>query len=105
MEQTHCADCYQVMQQLSNIGSALPFVAPTLVLLSLIIQIEKQVHDGDVKCNDLVDHIAFMFWHPAILQWVEVMDVTRQVVDRMILTLQDAASLIQAYRKLSLIAR
>ena len=95
----------QVMQQVSDIGSALPFVAPAFVLLSLIIQIEQQARDADAKCNDLVDRIAFMLGHLAVLRRVEVMDVTKQVIDRMILTLQDAASLIQAYRKQSLIAR
>lgn len=95
----------QVLEQLSDIGRTLPFVAPAFVLLSLIIQIENQARDADAKCNDLVDRITFMLGHLAVLRRVKVMDVTRQVIDRMILTLRDAASLIQAYRKQSLIAR
>lgn len=95
----------QVLEQLSDIGRALPFVAPAFVLLSLIIQIEKQARDADAKCNDLVDRLTFMLGHLAVLRRVKMMDVTRQVIDRMILTLRDAASLIQAYRKQSLIAR
>src|ERR1700689_2409030 len=82
----------QVMEQLSDIGSALPFVAPAFVLLSLIIQIEKQACDADAKCNDLVDRITFMLGHLTVLRRVKMMDPTRLVVDRMITALRDAAS-------------
>jgi hypothetical protein len=95
----------QLMEQLSDLGRALPFVAPAFVILSLIIQIEKQARDTDAKCNDLVDRITFMLGHLTVLRRVKVMDATRQVIDRMVLSLRDAASLIQAYRKQSPIAR
>jgi hypothetical protein len=95
----------QLLEQLSDLGRALPFVAPAFVLLSLIIQIEKQARDADAKCNDLVDRITFMLGHLTVLRRVKMMDPTRLVVDRMITALRDAASLIQAYRKQSLIAR
>ena len=35
----------QLLEQLSDLGRALPFVAPAFVLLSLIIQIEKQARE------------------------------------------------------------
>jgi hypothetical protein len=52
-----------------------------------------------------VDHITFMVGHLTVLRRVRVMDATRNVIDRMNSVLRDTASLIQAYRKQSLIAR
>jgi len=74
----------QIMESLSDLGRALPFVAPAFVLLSLIIQIEKQARDADAKCNDLVDRITFMIGHLAVLRDVKIMDTTKQVIDRMV---------------------
>lgn len=94
-----------ILEQLSDLGRALPFIAPAFVLLSLIIQVEKKARDADAKCNDLVDRITFMLGHLGALRRLKVADPTRKVIDRMNDVLKDCASLIQAYRKQNAIAR
>ncbi|KDR82062.1 hypothetical protein GALMADRAFT_135439 [Galerina marginata CBS 339.88] len=95
----------QVLDSLSDIGKALPFIAPAFVLLKIIIDLEKRAQDVDAKCTDLVERITFMLSHLPALQDIEIMAPTRQVIDRMNDSLKDAASLIAAYRKQSRVAR
>jgi hypothetical protein len=93
---------------ISDIGRVVPYVAPRACppFPHYPNRKTKQARDADAKCNDLVDHISFMLGRLAVLRRVKVMDVTlAKQVDRMILTLRDAASLIQPYRKRSLIVR
>ncbi|PPQ71024.1 hypothetical protein CVT26_011489 [Gymnopilus dilepis] len=95
----------QVLDQLSDIGRALPFVAPAFVLFKIIIDLEKKAQDVDAKCSDLIERITFMLSHLPALQGVEIMGPTRQVIDRINETLKGAASLIAAYRKQGRVAR
>ncbi|KAF9481328.1 hypothetical protein BDN70DRAFT_831307 [Pholiota conissans] len=95
----------QVLDQLSDVGKALPFVAPAFVLLKIIIDMEKRASDVDAKCDDLVDRITFMLSHLPILLKIEVMASTRKVIDRINDTMKDAAALIAAYRKQNRVAR
>ena len=90
---------------MSDVGRALPYIAPAFVLLSFIISVEKKAREADAKCNDLLDRITFMLSNVSVLRHVKVMDATRRVIDRMNNVLKDAASLIQAYRKQSKVAR
>ncbi|KAF8895840.1 hypothetical protein CPB84DRAFT_1781947 [Gymnopilus junonius] len=69
----------QVLDSLSDIGRALPFIAPAFVLFKIIIDLEKKAQDVDAKCNDLVERITFMLSHLPALQRVEIMAPTRQV--------------------------
>ncbi|KAF8909821.1 hypothetical protein CPB84DRAFT_1812995 [Gymnopilus junonius] len=77
----------QVLDSLSDVGRALPFIAPAFVLFKIIINLEKKAQEVDAKCSDLVERITVEFITP-----------TRQVVDRINETLKDAAALIAAYR-------
>ncbi|EPQ57164.1 hypothetical protein GLOTRDRAFT_115201 [Gloeophyllum trabeum ATCC 11539] len=95
----------QVLEQLSDLGRALPFVAPAFVLLSLIIQVEKKARDADLKCTDLLNRVTFLVEQLEVLRRVDVTDSTRRVIERMNDAIKDAAALIQAYRKQSVIAR
>ncbi|KAF5318190.1 hypothetical protein D9619_012153 [Psilocybe cf. subviscida] len=95
----------QVLGVLSDVGRALPFVAPAFILLKIIVDLEKRAADVDAKCNDLIERITFMVSHlPALLK-VEIMASTRQVIDRMNEGIKDAAALIAAYRKQGRVAR
>lgn len=95
----------QVLSVVSEVGKALPFVTPAFILLKVIIDVETRAQDVDLKCNDLLERVVFMLSHLPILQKIEVMPSTRKVIDRMIEVLKNAASLIAAYRKQSVIAR
>ncbi|KAF5328429.1 hypothetical protein D9619_013297 [Psilocybe cf. subviscida] len=95
----------QVLGILSEVGSALPYVAPAFILLKVIIDLEKRAADVDAKCSDLIERITFMVSHlPALLK-VEITTPTRQVIDRMNESIKDAAALIAAYRKQGRVAR
>jgi len=95
----------QVLGSLSDVGKALPFVAPAFVLLKIIIDLEVKARDVDAKCNDLLERVTFMLSHLPALQNMEVMASTRQVIDRMNEAIKAAAALIAAYRKQSRVAR
>ncbi|KAF8165688.1 hypothetical protein B0H34DRAFT_763057 [Crassisporium funariophilum] len=95
----------QVLGQLSDIGKALPFIAPAFILLKIIIDIEQKAQDVDLKCNDLLERVTFMLSHLPVLEKTEIMAATRQVIDRMNEALKAAAALIGAYRKQGRIAR
>lgn len=95
----------QVLDQVSELGKAMPFVAPAFVLLKFIIQVEKKARDADAKCNDLLERITFMLSHLPALKDVEVIKPTQMVIERMNGVLKDAASLIAAYRKQGAVAR
>lgn len=95
----------QVLDQLSSVGKALPFVAPAFVILKIIIDMERRAQDVDAKCNDLVERITFMLSHMPVLLKIEIMAPTRKVIDRINETMKDAASLIAAYRKQNRVAR
>ncbi|KAF8905937.1 hypothetical protein CPB84DRAFT_1889010 [Gymnopilus junonius] len=95
----------QVLDSLSDVGRALPFIAPAFVLFKIIINLEKKAQEVDAKCSDLVERITFMLSHLPALQGVEFITPTRQVVDRINETLKDAAALIAAYRKQNRVAR
>jgi hypothetical protein len=99
------ATAMQVLGQLSDVGKALPFVAPAFVLLKIIIDMENRVLDVDAKCDDLVERITFMLGHLPVLLKIEVMASTRKVIERINDTLKDAAALIAAYRKQGRVAR
>ncbi|TFK32307.1 hypothetical protein BDQ12DRAFT_671195 [Crucibulum laeve] len=53
----------QILDQLADMGKALPFIAPAFVLLKIIIDVEKRAQDVDAKCNDLLERINFMLGH------------------------------------------
>jgi len=95
----------QVLSQLSDVGKALPFISPAFVLLKVIIDIEQRAQDVDAKCNDLLERITFMLSHIPLLRTMEVMPATRQVMDRIIESLKQAAALITSYRRQSAVAR
>ncbi|KAJ8463276.1 hypothetical protein ONZ45_g17639 [Pleurotus djamor] len=99
------ANACQVLDQLADLGRALPFIAPAFILLKVIIEIENNVRDVDLKCQDLVDRITFMLGHLPMLQNITITEATRQVIDRMNAVLKDAAALIKAYRKQGRVAR
>ncbi|TFK54529.1 hypothetical protein OE88DRAFT_1733178 [Heliocybe sulcata] len=95
----------QVLEQLSDLGRALPFVAPAFVMMSLIIQVERKARDADAKCSDLLDRITFLVHNLEVLRHVKVTDSTKRVIERMNNAIKDAASLIQAYRKQNTLSR
>ncbi|KAJ3490645.1 hypothetical protein NLJ89_g11417 [Agrocybe chaxingu] len=95
----------QVVDSLSDIGRAMPFVAPAFILLKIIIDIEQRAQEVDAKCSDLVERITFMISHLPILEKIEIMPSTRQVIERMNEAIKSAAALIAAYRKQSRVAR
>ncbi|KAH6904441.1 hypothetical protein BKA70DRAFT_534298 [Coprinopsis sp. MPI-PUGE-AT-0042] len=94
-----------VLDALSDVGKVVPFIAPAFVLLKIIIDIERSAEEVDAKCNDLLDRISFMLGHLPVLRDIEIMPATRQVVDRVIEALKEAATLISSYRKQSALAR
>jgi hypothetical protein len=94
-----------ILDQFSDLGKAMPFVAPAFVILKIIIDIERNARDVDSKCSDLLERISFMLGHLSALKHVQVMDATRRVIERMNGVLKTAASLIEAYRKQGPIAR
>ncbi|KAF6764157.1 hypothetical protein DFP72DRAFT_986319 [Ephemerocybe angulata] len=81
------ATAIEVCTGLSDVGRALPFVAPVFILLKIIIYIEQREQEVDAKCNDLIERITFMLSHLPVLKKM------------------NAAALIAAYRKQSPIAR
>ena len=95
----------QVLETLSDVGKALPFVAPAFIILKVIIDIERRARDVDAKCTDLIERLTFMLSHLPALEKVEILPATRKVIDRMNEALKEAASLIAAYRKQSRIVR
>ncbi|KAF8999268.1 hypothetical protein BDQ17DRAFT_756056 [Cyathus striatus] len=95
----------QILDQLSDIGRAMPFVAPAFMLLKIIIDVERKAQDVDTKCNDLLERITFMLGHIPILKRIEVNVATQQVILRMNDALKGAAALITAYRKQGFVAR
>ncbi|EAU88653.2 hypothetical protein CC1G_01026 [Coprinopsis cinerea okayama7 len=95
----------EVLDSISDVGKALPFVAPAFILLKIIIDIERRAQDVDLKCNDLVERITFMLSHLPILKEMEIMPATKQVVERINEAMKEAAALISAYRKQSKVAR
>ena len=95
----------QVLESLSDVGKALPFVAPAFIILKVIIDLERRAQDADAKCTDLVERVTFMLSHLPALEKIEIVPATRQVIDRMNETLKEAAALIAAYRKQNRIVR
>ncbi|KAF8530726.1 hypothetical protein JB92DRAFT_3106168 [Gautieria morchelliformis] len=94
-----------ILDQVSDLGKAMPFVAPAFVLLKFIIEVEKKARDADAKCSDLLERITFMLSHLPALKTVEIIKPTQLVIERMNGILKDAASLIAAYRKQGAVAR
>ena len=95
----------QLLEQFSDLGRVLPFVAPAFVVFKIIIDIERKAQDTDAKCNDLLERITFMMGHLPALRHVQVMDGTRQVIEHINDVLKTSAALIQAYRRQGPIAR
>ena len=95
----------QVLESLSDVGRALPFVAPAFILLKIIIDLERRAQDADAKCTDLVERVIFMLSHLPALEKIEIVPATRQVIDRINEALKEAAALIAAYRKQSRVVR
>ena len=95
----------QIMDQISELGKSLPFVAPAFVLLKFIIEVEKKAREVDAKCDDLLERITFMLSHLPALKNVEIIKPTQLVIERMNGILKDAAALIAAYRKQGVVAR
>jgi hypothetical protein len=94
-----------VLDQVSDLGKAMPFIAPAFVLVKFIIEVERKARDADAKCNDLLERITFMLSHLPALKNVEIIKPTQLVIERMNGILKDAASLIAAYRKQGGVAR
>ncbi|KAF8486676.1 hypothetical protein JB92DRAFT_3022651 [Gautieria morchelliformis] len=94
-----------VLDQVSDLGKAMPFVAPAFVLVKFIIEVERKARDADAKCNDLLERITFMLSNLPALKNVEIIKPTQLVIERMNGILKDAASLIAAYRKQGAVAR
>ncbi|KAF6764900.1 hypothetical protein DFP72DRAFT_954574 [Ephemerocybe angulata] len=111
------ATAMEVCTGLSDVGRALPFVAPVFILLKIIIDIEQRAQEVDAKCNDLIERITFMLSHlPVLKKMVDEekdgsgrpsfsLQAIKQVVERMNEAVKNAAALIAAYRKQSPIAR
>ncbi|KAF9004337.1 hypothetical protein BDQ17DRAFT_458456 [Cyathus striatus] len=95
----------QILDQISDIGRAMPFVAPAFMLLKIIIDVERKAQDVDTKCNDLLERITFMLGHIPVLKRIDADSATRSVIQRMNDALKDAAALITAYRKQGFVAR
>ncbi|TFK24662.1 hypothetical protein FA15DRAFT_619096 [Coprinopsis marcescibilis] len=95
----------EVLSSLSDVGKAVPLIAPAFILLKIIIDIERRAEDVDAKCTDLLERITFMLSHLPILKDLEIMPATRQVIEKMTEILKEAAALISAYRKQSFVAR
>ncbi|KAF9164512.1 hypothetical protein DFQ26_001364 [Actinomortierella ambigua] len=96
----------QLADKLVDLGKTIPFIAPAFLLLKMIIDSESKVREVDVKCNDLLERIAFLVSHLFVLEKIKAVDESvRQVIERMHVVLKEAAALIEAYRKQSKIAR
>ncbi|RXW11459.1 hypothetical protein EST38_g14396 [Candolleomyces aberdarensis] len=99
----------EVFSSLSDVGKAIPFVAPAFILLKIIIDIERRAQDVDAKCNDILERITFLLSHLPIVRKMHdegtLMQATKQVAERMNEAVKGAAALIAAYRKQSPIAR
>ncbi|KAF4601724.1 hypothetical protein EYR40_004923 [Pleurotus pulmonarius] len=94
-----------ILDQLADLGRTLPFVAPAFILLKIIVEVENNARDVDLKCTDLLDRINFMLGHLPQLQKVTVTEATRQVIDRMNGVLKQAAALIETYRSQGRVSR
>ena len=94
-----------VLDTLSDVGRALPYIAPAFILLKIIVDLERRAQDADAKCTDLIERVTFMLSHLPALEKVDVTPATRQVIDRMNEALKEAAALIAAYRKQSRVVR
>ncbi|KAF8179647.1 hypothetical protein BJ912DRAFT_1145985 [Pholiota molesta] len=97
----------QVLDQISEVGKVLPFVAPAFVLLKIIIDLEKRATEVDVKCSDLVERITFMYRNVTVplLEKVKQTPSVVEIVDRMHEATKDSIALIVAYRKQGRVAR
>ncbi|GBE86873.1 hypothetical protein SCP_1001150 [Sparassis crispa] len=95
----------QILEQVADVGKALPFVAPAFALLKIIVDIENKARDADTKCTDLLERINFMLGQLPALKLVQITDATRQVVERMNHSLKASTALIQAYRKQGTVSR
>ncbi|KAF8507522.1 hypothetical protein BU17DRAFT_57364 [Hysterangium stoloniferum] len=94
-----------ILDQIADLGKTVPFIAPTFVILKVIIEIEKKARDVDVKCNDLLERVTFMVGHLSVLKSVELSPSTQQVIERMNVALKNAAALISTYRKQGRVSR
>ncbi|KAF5364591.1 hypothetical protein D9758_005582 [Tetrapyrgos nigripes] len=94
-----------VLESITEVGKVVPFIAPAFVILKVIISVEQRARDVDAKCQDLVQRVTFMLSHLPALKDIKVGDSTRQVIDHMNDILKKCASLIEAYRKQSAVAR
>ncbi|KAF9523504.1 hypothetical protein CPB83DRAFT_689017 [Crepidotus variabilis] len=95
----------QVFSHLSDLGKAVPFVAPAFVLLKILIDIEQRAQEVDMKCTDILDRISFMLSHLVVLKDIDILPSTRKVVERINEVMKGAVGLITAYRKQSRVAR
>ncbi|KAK7030367.1 hypothetical protein VNI00_014111 [Paramarasmius palmivorus] len=98
----------KLLDSLSDLGKALPFVAPAFILLKVIVDVEKRARDVDTKCRDLVLRVTFMLSHlPALsnLPSISSSSPQRQVIDQMNSVLKETAALIEAYRNQGVLAR
>ncbi|KAF8517483.1 hypothetical protein JB92DRAFT_3113528 [Gautieria morchelliformis] len=71
------ANAIHILDQVSDLGKAMPFVAPAFVLLKFIIEVEKKARDADAKCSDLLERITFMLSHLPALKTVEIIKPTQ----------------------------
>lgn len=95
----------QVLDQISEVGKVLPFVAPVFVLLKIIIDLEKKATEVDEKSVDLLKRITFMGRHLLLLEDTTVTAFTVEVIDRMQGILKDCHALLDAYAKQGPVAR
>jgi hypothetical protein len=94
-----------IATKITDIGKSVPFVAPIFAVLNVLIAIEANARAADAKCKDLIERINFMLSHLTTLDDIKLLSATEQVIERMRQVIQNAAVLIQAYRKQSPIAR
>ncbi|KAF9406900.1 hypothetical protein BGZ94_002900 [Podila epigama] len=95
----------QLADKLVDVGKAVPFIAPAFVILKVIIDVETRARESDMKCTDLLERINFMVSNITMLEKIKAGEHLISVIENMNETLKQAASLIQAYRKQSAIAR
>ncbi|GJJ72554.1 hypothetical protein EMPS_04912 [Entomortierella parvispora] len=99
----------QLADRLVDVGKSVPFISPAFVVLKIIIDIERKAREADEKCQDLMERINFMISHVLVLEKMQttasLMETLSTVLQRVQDALKEAASLIEAYRKQSKIAR
>ncbi|ESK89201.1 1-cys peroxiredoxin [Moniliophthora roreri MCA 2997] len=98
----------KLLDNLSELGKVVPFVAPAFILLKVIVDVEKNARDVDAKCRDLVLRVTFMLSHlPALanLPSITPSSPQRQVINQMNSVLKETAALIEAYRNQGALAR